>query len=53
MEYGIYNAVAKKFQFGIREKTPKDAYKALRKKIGKDANKWRFEARPLPPKGDE
>lgn len=45
--YGIYNTVRKEFQFGIKEKTPKAAYKKLFNKIGKDAYKWRFEVREI------
>jgi len=43
--YGIYNTVAKEFQFGIKESTKKKAYGRLFKKIGHDAKKWRFEVR--------
>ena len=45
--YGIYNTIKKEFQFGIKEKTPKAAYKKLFNKIGKDAYKWRFEVREI------
>lgn len=45
--YGIYNTIKKEFQFGIKEKTPKEAYKKLFNKIGKDAYKWRFEVREI------
>ena len=47
-KYGIYNMMAKKFQFGICEETPRKARKKLFEKIGKDAYKWRFEAKVLP-----
>ena len=47
-QYGIYNSVTKCFQFGIREDTPMLAVARLHQKIGDDANKWRFEPRPLP-----
>jgi len=45
--YGIYNTVAKKFQFGISEPTKELALKKLFQKIGKDSYKWRFEAREV------
>ena len=47
-KWGIYNTVAKKFQFGICEDTPRLAEKKLFSKIGNDARKWRFEVRQLP-----
>lgn len=46
--WGIYNHLAKQFQFGICEKSPYLAEKKLFKKIGNDARKWRFEARQMP-----
>ena len=49
-KYGIYNTVAKCFQFGISEDTPMLAVARLHQKIGDDAKKWRFEPRPLPDK---
>ena len=49
--YGIYNSVSKEFQFGINEPSERKAFEKLFKKIGKDAYKWRFEARPLPKEG--
>lgn len=53
IKYGIYNTVAKCFQFGISEDTPMLAVARLHQKIGEDAKKWRFEPRPLPKeKGD-
>lgn len=45
--YGIYNTVSKKFVFGISEPSKTKALKALFNKVGKDAYKWRFEARLL------
>lgn len=36
------------FQFGIAEETKSKALNKLRDKIGKDANKWKFEVRKLP-----
>ncbi len=48
MKYGIYNTATKKFQFGISEDSKTKAQIKLKKKIGYDALKWRFEPRPLP-----
>ena len=48
MKYGIFNTCSKTFQFGICEDTPMLAEARLFQKIGQDARKWRFEARPLP-----
>jgi hypothetical protein len=50
-KYGIYNTMAKCFQFGIREDTPMLAEARLFQMIGDDARKWRFEPRALPPDG--
>ena len=47
-KYGIWNGKSKCFQFGICEDTPMLADARLAQKIGDDARKWRFEARPLP-----
>jgi len=47
-KYGIWNTVAKCFQFGICEDTPMLAEARLHQKIGDDAKKWRFEPRMLP-----
>ena len=47
-KFGIYNTVAKCFQFGICEDTPMLAQARLYQKIGDDARKWRFEPRMLP-----
>lgn len=47
-KYGIWNTARKCWQFGICEDTPMLAQARLFAKIGKDANKWRFEARALP-----
>lgn len=47
-KYGIWNAVAKRFQFGICEDTPMLAEARLYQKLGDDAKKWRFEPRMLP-----
>lgn len=45
--WGIYNTMAKEFQFGIDEPTKEKAEKKLFKKIGYDSYKWRFEARKI------
>jgi hypothetical protein len=45
--YGVYNAVRKKFQFGIRENSKTKARKKLFDKIGNDARKWRFKIREI------
>ena len=45
---GIWNSVAKCFQFGISEDTPMLAEARLYQKLGDDAKKWRFEVRQLP-----
>ena len=47
-KYGIWNNSRKCFQFGICEDTPMLAESRLFQKIGDNARKWRFEARPLP-----
>lgn len=47
-KYGIWNNARKCWQFGICEDTPMLAQARLFAKIGKDAYKWRFEARALP-----
>lgn len=47
-KYGIWNGMKKEFQFGICEDTPMLAEARLFQKIGDDARKWRFEARPFP-----
>ena len=47
--YGVWNTVQKRWQFKeIREKRPIEAFLQLKRKIGYDALKWRFEIRPLP-----
>lgn len=47
-KYGIWNVSQKCWQFGICEETPMLAEARLFQKIGEDAKKWKFEARPLP-----
>lgn len=46
--YGIYSTVSRKFVFGIQEPTKTKAWKALRKKIGNDSKKWRFDVKKIP-----
>lgn len=48
VKYGIWNGMKKCFQFDICEDTPMLAEARLYQKIGDDARKWRFEAKPLP-----
>ena len=48
MKWGIYNTVAKEFQFGISEDSPMLAEARLFYKIGDRARQYRFEARVLP-----
>lgn len=48
VKWGIWNSVAKCFQFGISEDTPMLAEARLYQKLGDDAKKWRFEVRQLP-----
>lgn len=45
--YGIYSIAARKFCFGIEEPTKNKALQALVNKIGREAYKWRFEARKI------
>lgn len=45
---GVYNAMAKKFQFNIAETSVAKARRRLFEKIGKDAYKWRWEYRYIP-----
>ena len=45
--FGIWSSTSKKFVFGICEPSKTKAWKALRNQIGKDAFKWRFEARKI------
>ena len=48
MKYGIWNNRQQKFQFGISADSEDEAIDQLFDKIGKDANRWRFEAKKLP-----
>lgn len=45
--YGIFSTVSKKYCFGIQEPSKSKAMKALFKRIGKDAHKYRFETRRI------
>ena len=47
-KFGIYNVLAKQFQFDICEDTPMLAMARLYQKIGADAKGHRFEPRMLP-----
>lgn len=47
-KFGIWNGMAKCFQFNICEDTPMLAEARLYQKIGDDARKYRFEPRMLP-----
>lgn len=53
VKWGIWNSVAKRFQFGIAEDTPMLAEARLFQKLGDDARKWRFEVRQLPKPREE
>ena len=46
-QYGVYNTVAKQFQFGISEPSKTKAENKLKDKIGHDAKKYRFEIRKI------
>lgn len=45
--YGVRSAVSGQFVFGIQELSKRKAMKALFDKIGDDARKYRFDARPI------
>ena len=45
--FGVYSTVSRQYVFGIQEPTKSKAHKALFKRIGKDAFKYRFEVRRL------
>lgn len=47
--YGIWHTMQKRFVFGIAETTVGRAQRALFQRIGKNAYKWRFEVRKIPP----
>ena len=49
-KYGVWNTMAKRWQFNICEDTPMLAVARLYQKIGDDARKGRFEPRLLPVK---
>ena len=40
--FGVFSTVSKSFVFGIKEKTKALAWEALKRRIGKDALKYRF-----------
>ena len=46
--FGIWNDVEKRFVFGIRKATAKEAEKAFFSKVGRTAHKWRFSVREIP-----
>ena len=46
-KFGIFNIMAKEFQFGICEDSPMLAVARLYYKIGDDARKYRFEPRAI------
>jgi hypothetical protein len=46
--FGIWNNVEKRFVFGIRKATAKEAEKAFFSKMGRTAHKWRFSVREIP-----
>lgn len=46
-KFGIWSAVSKKFCFGISQPTKKLARRALIKKIGHDALKYRFSVKEI------
>lgn len=45
--YGIWSAVSKQFVFGIQEPSKSAARRQLFNKIGNDAYKYRFSAKPI------
>jgi hypothetical protein len=45
--FGIWSDVSRQFVFGIQEPTKTKAWNALRNKIGDNARKWRFKAKPI------
>ena len=46
--FGIWNDVEKRFVFGIRKATAKEAEKAFFNKVGRTARKWQFSVREIP-----
>jgi hypothetical protein len=46
--YGIWNGMEKRFVFGIKKPTAKEALKEFRDKAGKASYCWRYEARKIP-----
>lgn len=51
--YGIYDCIAKRFRYGIIASSPYKADCILCKLIGREAQQWRFEAKPLSNKDKE
>lgn len=45
--FGIWSDVSHKFVFGIQEPSKTKAWNALYNKIGNNARKWRFSAKPI------
>lgn len=48
LKYGVWNNMQKRFVFGIKETSPRQASKALFRRIGKDAYRWRYSIREIP-----
>ena len=46
--YGIWNDMQKRFVFGIKETSPQRASKALFRRIGKGAYRWRYSIKAIP-----
>lgn len=46
--YGVWNGMQKRFVFGIKETSPRRAEKALFRRIGKDAYRWRYSIKAIP-----
>ncbi len=46
--YGVWNDMQKRFVFGIVETTLRWAQKALFRRIGKSAYKWRYSIKKIP-----
>lgn len=46
--YGVWNDMQKRFVFGIVETTPRRAQKALFRRIGKNAYRWRYSIKKIP-----
>ena len=46
--YGVWNDMQKRFVFGIKETSPRGAEKALFRRIGKGAYRWRYSIKQIP-----